>query len=110
MVERADELGMAVNLYDDFNWSSGQCGGRVTADRHLCALGIAMNSARVSGNGTEVVFESSPAVSAAAIRRAEQRFRRCTALRLSSFILKSSFSLFTLFDRKSVHVIVLPVP
>ena len=53
---------------------------------------------------------ASPAVSAAAIRRAEQRFRRCTALRLSSFILKSSFSLFTLFDRKSVHVILLPVP
>lgn len=58
MVERANELGMIVNLYDDFNWSSGQCGGRLTADRHLCALGLAMNRAHVSGNGGDIYFES----------------------------------------------------
>lgn len=58
MVERADQLGMAVNLYDDFNWSSGQCGGQLTADRHLCALGLAMNCAHVSRGSTDVHFES----------------------------------------------------
>lgn len=57
MVERADALGMAVNLYDDFNWSSGQCGGRITADRRLCALGLAMVSAPVDRPGQTVVFD-----------------------------------------------------
>lgn len=58
IVEHADVLGMAVNLYDDFNWSSGQCGGRVTAERHLCALGLAMNCTHVAGDGSDVYFES----------------------------------------------------
>ena len=58
MVERAAELGMAVNLYDDFNWSSGQCGGRIPADRRLCALGLAMNCVHVCGDSASVKFES----------------------------------------------------
>lgn len=49
LVETADELGMGVNLYDDFNWSSGQCGGRITADRAMCAMGIAMQRRHVQG-------------------------------------------------------------
>lgn len=55
MVERADELGMGINLYDDFNWSSGQCGGKITADRHMCALGLAINKVHVHGG--RVMFD-----------------------------------------------------
>ena len=49
LVEHAHEKGFLINLYDEFNWSSGNAGAKLTAVREQCALGISMLSCRVQG-------------------------------------------------------------
>ena len=49
MAENAREKGYRIHLYDEFNWSSGNAGGRLTEDRRNCALGIAIGTARTDG-------------------------------------------------------------
>ena len=52
MAEQAREKGYRIHLYDEFNWSSGNAGGRLTKERENCALGIAIGTGRTSGNFT----------------------------------------------------------
>ena len=49
MAENAREKGYRIHLYDEFNWSSGNAGGRITAQAKNCALGIAMGAGRTDG-------------------------------------------------------------
>ncbi len=49
LVDKAQELGFALHLYDEFNWSSGPAGGRVTEKRENCALGLGMRAQRIIG-------------------------------------------------------------
>lgn len=48
MAENAREKGYLINLYDEFNWSSGNAGGQLTENPKNCALGIAVGYARAS--------------------------------------------------------------
>ena len=52
LVQHAREQGFTLYLYDEFNWSSGQAGGQITAERKNCALGICINKTRVSSSQT----------------------------------------------------------
>ncbi|HEY3397529.1 MAG TPA: glycosyl hydrolase [Armatimonadota bacterium] len=56
LVARAAEIGSCLHLYDEYNWSSGPAGGRVTATRENCALGLGMRAQTVSGPA-QVEFE-----------------------------------------------------
>ncbi len=49
MAENAREKGYRIHLYDEFNWSSGNAGGRMTAQTQDCALGIAIGAGRTEG-------------------------------------------------------------
>ena len=49
LVKHASKNNFLIHLYDEFNWSSGPAGGKVTEKRENCALGIAMRSAKVKG-------------------------------------------------------------
>ena len=49
LVAKAQEIGFTLHLYDEYNWSSGPAGGRVTAKRENCALGLGMRARRVTG-------------------------------------------------------------
>lgn len=49
MVENAREKGYRIHLYDEFNWSSGNAGGRITERAGDCALGIAIGAGRTDG-------------------------------------------------------------
>ena len=49
LVDKAQELGFALHIYDEFNWASGPAGGRVTGKRENCALGLGMRARRVTG-------------------------------------------------------------
>ncbi len=49
LVDKAQEIGFTLHLYDEYNWSSGPAGGRVTALRENCALGLGMRSRRALG-------------------------------------------------------------
>ncbi len=51
LLEHARARGFTIHLYDEFNWSSGNAGGRLTREPDQCALGIAIKCARVSGPG-----------------------------------------------------------
>lgn len=48
MAENAQKKGYQINLYDEFNWSSGNAGGRLTQEPKNCALGIAIGYGHVS--------------------------------------------------------------
>jgi len=50
MAEQAREKGYFIHLYDEFNWSSGNAGGRLTKERENCALGIAIGIGRADGS------------------------------------------------------------
>lgn len=52
MAEQAREKGYRIHLYDEFNWSSGNAGGRLTKERENCALGIAIGTGRTGGSFT----------------------------------------------------------
>ena len=47
VVQHAHERGFIIHIYDDFNWSSGQAGGKVTSERKNCALGICINKLHI---------------------------------------------------------------
>ncbi|HEY3330426.1 MAG TPA: glycosyl hydrolase [Capsulimonadaceae bacterium] len=49
LVAGAAESGFTLHLYDEFNWSSGPAGGRVTANVEYCALGLGMRHAVADG-------------------------------------------------------------
>lgn len=49
MAGQAQDKGYRIHLYDEFNWSSGNAGGRLTKERQDCALGIAIGTGRTSG-------------------------------------------------------------
>jgi len=51
LIEQAERDDVVVHLYDEFNWSSGPAGGRVTSDVSCCALGLGMKSVAVEGPG-----------------------------------------------------------
>lgn len=52
LLDRAAEIGFTIHLYDEFNWSSGPAGGKVTAELKNCALAVGMRSKRVDGPAT----------------------------------------------------------
>ncbi len=49
LLRHASENNFLIHLYDEYNWSSGPAGGKVTEKRENCALGIAMRSSKVKG-------------------------------------------------------------
>ena len=49
LVDAAEADGLTIHLYDEYNWSSGPAGGRVTADVSCCALGLGVRSRPVDG-------------------------------------------------------------
>lgn len=57
LVKQAAKSGCLVHLYDEYNWSSGPAGGRITADRELCACGLGMRSQTVEGPATVTFTE-----------------------------------------------------
>ncbi|MHB9022773.1 MAG: glycosyl hydrolase [Armatimonadota bacterium] len=56
LVRHAAATGVTLHLYDEYNWSSGPAGGRVTTERAHCSLGLGMRARTVSGPA-EVVFD-----------------------------------------------------
>jgi len=48
-VKHADEVGFIINLYDEFNWSSGNAGSKLTAISKQCALGVGILTEYVQG-------------------------------------------------------------
>lgn len=48
LLSNAAQNGYYVNLYDEYNWSSGTAGGRLTAEYTNCAQGIAIRTGHVS--------------------------------------------------------------
>ncbi|MFZ2654003.1 MAG: glycosyl hydrolase [Victivallales bacterium] len=52
LVSSAAASGFTLHLYDEFNWSSGPAGGRVTANAEHCALGLAMRAKTIDGPST----------------------------------------------------------
>ncbi len=51
LIAAAKKGDFTIHLYDEYNWSSGPAGGRVTADRTSCALGLGMRQAVIDGPG-----------------------------------------------------------
>jgi len=49
LVHKAAKTGFTLHLYDEFNWSSGPAGGRVTARRENCALALGMREQTAQG-------------------------------------------------------------
>ena len=56
LIRRASEMDFAIHLYDEFNWSSGPAGGKVTADTQNRGLGISMRAKTLNGP-TRVIFD-----------------------------------------------------
>jgi hypothetical protein len=56
LVNKAAKTGFTLHLYDEFNWSSGPAGGRVTARRENCALALAMREKIAEGPAT-ILFD-----------------------------------------------------
>ena len=52
LLDRASEIGFTIHLYDEFNWSSGPAGGKVTSKVENCALGLGLRSKQVTGPAT----------------------------------------------------------
>lgn len=57
LMRKASETDFTIHLYDEFNWSSGPAGGRVTADPQHRGLGISMRAKSVSGPA-RVIFDN----------------------------------------------------
>ncbi|HEY3415400.1 MAG TPA: glycosyl hydrolase, partial [Armatimonadota bacterium] len=57
LVQHAAESDFTLHLYDEYNWSSGPAGGRVTAERRHCSLGLGMRAQTVTGPA-EVTFDN----------------------------------------------------
>lgn len=49
LLDHAREKDFTIHLYDEYNWSSGNAGARLTARRDYCALGICAKIQRVQG-------------------------------------------------------------
>ena len=49
LLRKASETGFTIHLYDEFNWSSGPAGGRVTAHVPYRSLGISIRARTVTG-------------------------------------------------------------
>ena len=49
LLRKASETDFAIHLYDEFNWSSGPAGGRVTAHVPYRSLGISLRARTVTG-------------------------------------------------------------
>jgi len=57
LLEAAEKDGFTIHLYDEYNWSSGPAGGRVTANAKNCALGLGIRSQVLEGPSTAVFSE-----------------------------------------------------
>jgi hypothetical protein len=49
LLKHASQNDFLIHLYDEFNWSSGPAGGKLTEKRENCALGITMRSIHATG-------------------------------------------------------------
>lgn len=49
LIRKAAETGFTIHLYDEFNWSSGTAGAKVTAEEENRALGVNMRAKTVTG-------------------------------------------------------------